>query len=141
MGRVGLKPEDMVDFVKKVSELENIFIEGIYTHFSSADSSVEYTNKQIEIFNNVINKLKENGYDFKYKHAAASSGILEFENSHFNMVRPGLIIYGYYPSEIMKEKIKLKPATKLKTNIVFIKEVPKGTAISYSRTYITDKKN
>lgn len=140
MGRVGLKPEDMVDFVKKVSELENIFIEGIYTHFSSADSSVEYTNKQIEIFNNVINKLKENGYDFKYKHAAASSGILEFENSRFNMVRPGLIIYGYYPSEIMKEKIKLKPATKLKTNIVFIKEVPKGTAISYSRTYITDKK-
>ncbi len=140
MGRVGLKPKDVLEFVNKVSRLENIRIEGIYTHFSSADSSIEYTNKQIELFNRVLSELKENGYNFKYKHAAASSGIIEFKNSHFNMVRPGLIIYGYYPNENMKEKINLKQTTKLKTNVVFIKEVSKGTAISYSRNYITDKK-
>ena len=140
MGRVGLKPEDVLEFVNKVSKLENINIEGIYTHLSSADSSIEYTNKQIELFKSVLSELKENGYNFKYKHAAASSGIIEFENSHFNMVRPGLIIYGYYPNENMNEKISLKQSTKLKTNVVFIKEVPKGTAISYSRNYITDKK-
>lgn len=140
MGRVGLKPEDVLEFADKVSKLENIYIEGIYTHFSSADSNIEYTNKQIELFITVLNNLKENGYDFKYQHAAASSGIIEFKNSHFNMVRPGLIIYGYYPSENMREKIELKQTTKLKTNVVFIKEVPKGTGISYSRNYITNKK-
>lgn len=140
MGRVGLKPKDVLEFVNKVSRLENIRIEGIYTHFSSADSSIEYTNKQIELFDRVLSELKENGYNFKYKHAAASSGIIKFKNSHFNMVRPGLIIYGYYPNENMKGKINLKQTTKLKTNVVFIKEVPKGTAISYSRNYITDKK-
>lgn len=140
MGRVGLKPEDVLEFAYKVSKLKNIYIEGIYTHFSSADSSIEYTNKQIELFDKVVFNLKENGYNIKYKHAAASSGIIEFKNSHYNMVRPGLIIYGYYPNINMKEKLYLKQATKMKSSVVFLKEVPKGTSISYSRNYITDKK-
>lgn len=140
MGRVGLRPEDVLEFVNKVFTLENINIEGIYTHFSSADSDIEFTNNQIEIFNKVLEELKQNGYDFKYKHAAASSGILEFKEAHFNMVRPGLIIYGCYPNDKMKEKINLKQTTRLKTNVVFLKEVPKGTPISYSRNYITKEK-
>ncbi len=140
MGRVGLKPQDVLEFVNKVSKLKNIYIEGIYTHFSSADSNTEYTNKQLELFNKVLLNLEENGFDIKYKHVAGSSGIIEFKNSHYNMVRPGLIIYGYYPNINMKEKLYLKQTTKLKSNVVFVKEVPTKTAISYSRSYITDKK-
>lgn len=140
MGRVGLRNDDVLEFVRKVSKLENIIIDGIFTHFSSADSSEEYTNKQINIFNEVISNLEKNGFDFKFKHIAASAGILNFEKSHFNMVRPGIINYGYYPSKNEKEKIKLKPSTKLISRVVFVKEVEKGTAISYSRTYVTNKK-
>jgi len=73
MGRVGLKPNEVLTFVKKVaSELTNLKIEGIYTHFSSADSSEEYTLEQIQKFEDVQKNLKDNGFSFKYMHASAS---------------------------------------------------------------------
>lgn len=141
MGRVGLSPKDVMDFVKKVkNEFTNLEIEGLFTHFSSADSSMDYTNKQIEIFDNVIECLSKEGYDFKFIHASASGGILKFENAHYNMVRPGIIIYGYLPDKNMKDIIELKPVCKLKSSIVFIKEAEANKAISYGRTYITSKK-
>lgn len=141
MGRVGLKPEEVLSFVKKVkNEFLNLEIEGLYTHFSSADSSMEYTNNQIEKFDNVIDELKKEGYEFKFIHASASGGILKFKKAHYNMVRPGIIIYGYLPDKNMKNIINLKPTTKLKSSVVFIKEVEENTAISYGRTFITSKK-
>ena len=141
MGRVGLKPKDVLGFVEKITDnLKNIKIEGIYTHFSSADTSKEYTLMQIEEFDKVIKSLKDNGFSFKYVHASASGGILNFKNAHYNMVRPGIAIYGYYPDESMKKILELKPAAKLKSNVVFIKEVEKGTCISYGRTFTASKK-
>ncbi len=139
MNRVGIKCEEALNFVQKVSNLENIQIEGIYTHFSSADSSKEYTLNQIEKFNRVLHELQQNGYKFKYIHASASSGIINFKEAKYNLVREGLILYGYYPNENMEEKIKIKASTKLKSVVVFLKTVPKGTPISYSRTFITKR--
>lgn len=141
MGRVGLKPEEVLSFVKKITnELTNLKIEGIYTHFSSADSSKEYTLEQIQKFDDVQKELNENGFYFEYKHAAASGGILKYEKAHYNMVRPGILIYGYLPDESMKNILDLRPTTKLKSSVVFVKEVEKDTAISYGRTYVTNKK-
>lgn len=141
MGRVGLKANEVLSFVKKVkNEFLNLEIEGLYTHFSSADSSMEYTNYQIEKFDNVIDELKKEGYEFKFIHASASGGILKFKNAHYNMVRPGIIIYGYLPEKKMENIIDLKPTTKLKSRVVFIKEVEENTPISYGRTFITSKK-
>ncbi len=140
MNRVGVNPENALNFVKELSKLKKLNLEGIYTHFSSADSSKDYTEMQIEIFNKTLQKLKENGYEFKYIHSSASGGILNFHNANFNMVRPGLITYGYLPDESMKNIIKLKPCTKMFSHIVFIKEVPENTAISYGRTYITKER-
>ena len=140
MGRVGKSPEEIVEFAKEISKLSNICIEGIYTHFSSADSSREYTNEQIEKFNIVLEKLEEIGLKFKYIHSSASAGILNFENARFNMVRPGIITYGYMPDGSKENAIGLKPATKLISHVVYVKEVEKGTAISYSRTYIAEGK-
>lgn len=141
MGRVGLKPIEVLPFVEKIiKELTNLKIEGIYTHFSSADCSEEYTLEQIRKFEGVQKELKLNGYSFEYIHAAASAGILKYPNAHYNMVRPGSIIYGYLPDKSMKGIIPLKESTKLKSNVVFVKEVEKGVAISYGRTYITNKK-
>lgn len=140
MGRVGKIPEEIIDFAKEISKMTNIYIEGIYTHFSSADSSKEYTNAQIEKFNNTLSELKDLGFKFKYIHSSASAGILNFENARFNLVRPGIITYGYMPDENIENSIGLKPATKLISHVVYVKEVEEGTAISYSRTYIADKR-
>lgn len=140
MGRVGKQPNEMIDFAKKVAKLTNISMEGIYTHFSSADSSEEYTNMQIEKFNNVVDRLKKEEITFKYVHASASSGILNFPSARFNMVRTGIITYGYMPDKNMKNNVGLMPVAKLMSHVVFVKEVGPGTAIGYSRTYIAKEK-
>lgn len=140
MGRVGKQPKEMLAFAKKIAELSNISIEGIYTHFSSADSSEEYTNMQIGKFNEVIDELKKEGITFRYVHASASSGILNFPKARFNMVRTGIITYGYMPDKNMKNNVGLMPVAKLISHVVFVKEVEAGTAIGYSRTYITKEK-
>ena len=140
MGRVGKKPTEMLEFAKRITELSNIKLEGLYTHFSSADSSEEFTKMQIEKFNKVIEELEKNQIIFKYIHSSASSGILNFPEAKFNMVRPGIITYGYMPDKNMKNNIGLKPTTKMISHVVFVKEVEKGTAIGYSRTYIAPEK-
>ena len=140
MGRVGLAPDMMVEFVQSISKLENIELEGIYTHFASADTNGTYTTMQLEKFNEVLELLKENGFNFKYIHSSASSGIINYPNAKFNMVRPGIITYGYMPDKSVKNNLNLKPCTKLISHIVFIKEVQKGTAISYGGTYIAPDK-
>ncbi len=140
MGRVGKQPNEMIDFAKKVAKFNNIFMEGIYTHFSSADSSEEYTNMQIAKFNNVVDGLGKEGITFKYVHASASSGILNFPNARFNMVRTGIITYGYMPDKNMKNNMGLMPVAKLMSHVVFVKEVEQGTVIGYSRTYIAKEK-
>lgn len=140
MGRVGINPKNALEFMKEISKLPNLNVEGIYTHFSSADCSKEYTEMQINLFNKTIDELKKSGYEFKYIHSSASSGILNFKNAYFNMVRPGIITYGYMPDKSMENTLKLEPATKLISHIIFIKEVPEGTAISYGRTYIAKEK-
>ena len=140
MGRVGRSPGEMLKFVIQVSKLSNLQIEGIYTHFSSADSSPEYTNLQVEKFDKVLDELQNNGFSFKYIHASASSGIMNVKDSRFNMARPGIITYGYMPDKDMENVLGVIPATKLLSHVVFVKEVPKGTAIGYGRTYITEDK-
>lgn len=137
MGRVGVSIKDIIYFLNEIKKLENIELEGIYTHFSSADMDKDYTIEQINKFNSVLKKAEDNGLIFKYIHASASSGILNFPNAKFNMVRPGIITYGYMPDKSVKNILDLKPAVKLISHVVFVKEVPKGTSISYGRTYIT----
>ena len=140
MGRVGIKPENAITFLKKAKELNNINIEGIYTHFAVADTDKEYTKTQIDIFNKTITDLENNNLKFKYIHASSSSGILNFRKAKFNMVRPGIILYGYMPNEEMKNILEIKPVTKLVSHVVFVKEIEKGTSISYGRTYIAEGK-
>ncbi len=138
MGRTGIHPNRVEEYIKKLNA--NIKVEGIYTHLSSADSDDEYTKNQLASFNYAVNKAKEILGDIKYIHSAASNAILNYPNSYFNLVRPGIIIYGYPASNNTLEKIDLKPVAKLKSKITFLKTVDKGTSIGYNRSYITDKK-
>ncbi|HOA79852.1 MAG TPA: alanine racemase [Defluviitaleaceae bacterium] len=143
MGRVGFKPiKESIGIIKEISKLPNINIEGIFTHFSSADEEdCSFTKQQFNIFNNFIKELQKTGIDFPVKHCSNSAGFILDEKMHINLIRPGIIIYGLYPSnEVNKEKIHLKPAMSLKSQVVFIKEVEEKTPISYGRKYITSRK-
>ncbi len=139
MGRVGVWHEEALAFVKKVSAEKGVTLEGIYTHFSSAGRDDFFTTYQIEAFEKLLSELEKNWIKIPLKHAANSIATVDFKRSHLNLVRPGLIIYGMYPKHTFPKLIKLKPALSLKTKIVFIKDAPPGRAISYGRTFITQK--
>lgn len=139
MGRTGIDENDLEEYINKVKLCDKIVVQGVYSHMSSADFDDDYTNKQIEIFENGVNLIKKNFENLKYIHISASNGILNYKNAYYNATRPGIILYGYEPFEGAGLKIHLKPVCKLKSRITFLKEVPEGTSIGYSRKYITSK--
>lgn len=142
MGRIGFLPnEESFKEIYKISTLENIEIAGAFSHFSTADEEDKcYTFEQLKKFNNFCDKLAANGIKLSIRHIANSAAIIDLEHTHFEAVRPGIILYGYYPSnEVNLDKIKLKPVMTLKTNIVHIKNLESGQYISYGRKYVTSK--
>lgn len=141
MGRIGFLPnEKSIEDVYKISKLPNIVIEGLFSHFSSADEeNKDYTVEQLQKFNMFYDRLFEVGVKINIRHIANSAAIIDLPETHFEAIRPGIILYGYYPSnEVCKEKVDLKPVMTLKTNIVHIKNVEEGQYISYGRKYKTD---
>lgn len=142
MGRIGFLPNEKgMEAVRQISKLPNINIEGIFTHFSTADEADKtYSMEQLSKFNKFVDDLEDEGIKFNIKHASNSAGIMDLQEAHFNAVRPGIIMYGYYPSnEVIKERLDLKPALTLKTSVVHVKTLPKDMYISYGRKYKTDK--
>ncbi|RKY30852.1 MAG: alanine racemase [Candidatus Omnitrophota bacterium] len=137
MGRLGVLAKNAPSFIKKINKLKFIDIEGIFTHLACADSNMYVTSDQIRIFNRLITELNKEKINIKLIHAANSMGVIGYKKSHFNMVRPGLAIYGLYPKQGLK--IKLKPVLSLKTRVVYSKRVPCGYGISYGHTYKTSK--
>ena len=140
MGRTGINPSRVEEYINEIRKYPNIIIEGIYTHLSSADSDDEYTRKQLDSFKVAVQRAEELGCSFKYIHCSASNGILNYRDSNYNLVRPGIILYGYESFEGALDKIDVKPICKLKSKISFLKEVEAGTSIGYSRSFITTKK-
>ena len=138
MGRLGLYYKNAHNFIKQLKRLSNLSLEGIYTHFPVADSDREFTNCQIDAFNHFISQLNKEGIFFKFCHCANSIGIMNYPNAHFNMVRPGLILYGITPSADLD--LGLEPVLSLKSKVIFVKDVDKGMGISYGRTYIAKEK-
>lgn len=144
MGRVGFLPEDIaVSEIKRISKLKNICIEGIFTHFAAADEEKkEFSKLQYERYSNTIKNLSAEGIEFEIKHMANSAAIIDLPETYFDAVRPGIMLYGYYPSdEVFKERLNLRPVMELKANIVNIKELPGNTPISYGRKFYTNRKS
>ena len=142
MGRLGVKPEKAVDFIKKVLTFDHIIIEGIFTHFSVADEKdKKYTEEQFRKFSEILKILEKEKIRIPLKHVSNSATLLDLEHMWLDMVRPGIALYGLYPSKEVKKVIKLIPAQRFKTRITFLKELPAEKSISYGRTYTTYKKN
>jgi len=144
MGRIGFLPNDeSVQEVYKISKLPNIVIEGLFCHFSTADEKDKtYTYIQVEKYDGFYEKLKAKKVYINTRHIANSAAIIDLPEIHYEAVRPGIIIYGYYPSDdVNKKKIDLLPVMTLKTNVVHIKTLPPGEYVGYGRKYKTDKES
>jgi alanine racemase len=137
MGRLGILYKEAIEFIKRVTRFSHLRTEGLFTHFPCADCDPEFTYYQIDIFNQLISDLKKIKVEIPLIHAANSMGIIGYPESHFNMVRPGLMLYGISPKPGLN--IKLKPAFSLKSRVIYLKRIPSGYGISYGRSYITKK--
>ena len=141
MGRIGIFPDDVLRFIKRIKTLKKVEIEGIFTHFSVADEKDKfYTEEQFRKFIEILTILEKEGIKIPIKHVGNSATLLDLPHMWLDMVRPGIAIYGLYPSKEVKKTINLIPAQQFKTKIVFIKELPRGESISYGRIYITKRR-
>ncbi len=142
MGRLGLRAEDpaaIVAFIRELHALPQIVVEGIYTHFATADERDQtYARRQLERFHAVLAALDAAGLRPPIVHAANSAATLALPESHFDLVRPGIALYGLQPSDDVPLPLGFRPGLSFKTQIAQVKEVPAGEGISYGITYITD---
>ena len=141
MGRIGILSHDILRFTKKIRALKKVEIEGIFTHFSVADEKNKtYTEEQFKKFMEVLTLLEKEEKRIPIKHVGNSATLLDLPHMWLDLVRPGISIYGLYPSTEVQKTIKLIPAHSFRTRIVFLKELSAGEYISYGRTYTTIKK-
>lgn len=143
MSRIGIMPdEDGINFIKELLKKENIEIEGIFTHFAKADEeSLSAAEAQLERFDNFVKRAEEEcNVIFQMKHCSNSAAALRMPEANMDAVRLGVVQYGLWPSEEMpKDGITLLPALSLKSHIVYIKKIKKGTQISYGGTFTAEK--
>lgn len=131
MSRLGVWVDDLLPFVSKLLKLDNIYIEGFLTHFPLADTDRKFTERQSEVFSNAVADLIKEGVPFKYLHAANSMGLAGYKNRYFNLVRPGVMLYGLYPHDSLCGKVNLKPVMTVKTRVLLVKTIHRGRGISY----------
>lgn len=142
MGRVGVPYQEAVGFIREVVRFPNVELEGLMTHFSTADmpNDLDYTRKQLNRFVAVIREAEKHGVRVRWRHAANSGGLLFVPESHLDLVRPGLLIYGISPTPDQC-KMPIKPALSLHARITQVKDVGAFEDISYGRTFTTKRKS
>jgi alanine racemase len=154
MGRLGLVPaalagqgpgnavgDDLIRTATAIARLPGISAEGIFTHFAASDSAdLSSAKRQLALFSEVLSALRARGLEFEVRHAANSAAVIALPEAHFDLVRPGIALYGLMPSDkVDLTGISLKPAMALKARIIHLKAVPAGTCISYGMTYRTPR--
>ncbi|MBR5510024.1 MAG: alanine racemase [Lachnospiraceae bacterium] len=141
MSRIGfLDHAENADVIKEISQLPNVDIEGLYTHFAKADERDKSSVKeQFERYQEFSRLLNERGVDIKLHHCGNSAAIFDLREMNLDAVRAGIAIYGLYPSEeVNKFAVPITPVMSLKSHVVFIKEIEAGTAVSYGGTFVAD---
>lgn len=148
MSRIGFmcqqfpRDEFSVKEIKEACDLPNLIPQGIFTHFAVADECEEgreYTQKQYEAFVKTVDMLKDMGTTFEITHCSNSGAIIDHKDKKLNMVRAGIILYGLSPSQKLKDKLELEPIMRLKTMVSYVKEIKKGTTVSYGRTFTAQR--
>lgn len=142
MTRVGFAPGyEAIKHVVEISKLPGIIIEGLFTHFAKADEQDDsYTHMQFERFMGICSELNRIGVLIPIKHIANSAAAMSYPEMHLDLIRPGIIQYGLYPShEVDRSLLNLKPAMTLKSSVIMVKRVEAGTSVSYNGTYVTEQ--
>lgn len=148
MSRIGFmcqqfpRDNDSIKEIKEACTLPNLIPEGIFTHFAVADEcedGMDYTKKQYDAFIHTVNQLKSMGVDFEITHCSNSGAIIDHSDMKLDMVRAGIILYGLSPSEKLRDRLSLEPIMRLKTMVSYVKEIKKGTTVSYGRTFTAQK--
>lgn len=140
MGRAGLPKDIAAESIKEMKRMENLNIEGIFTHFPASDSDFDFTFDQISEFGEILRKLESDGIRFRYVHCANSAAVVNFPDSRFNMIRPGILAYGHYPSIDLREKIDVVPVMNFKSRLILVRSIEAGESISYGRTFIAPER-
>lgn len=140
MSRLGFSchEEDLAataDTIAALKALPGLELEGICTHFANADGDETYSRLQIDRFTAALNALKERGITFAIRHCTASAALLNYGEAAFDMVRPGILLYGHHPDKSTEGLVEVKPVMQWKARVASVKKLPKGTCVSYGCTY------
>ena len=142
MGRIGFLAVEFDSWLPKIKKLRALKIEGVFSHFSHAESvEGSYTRQQLQTFQSIVERLRAEGISPSLVHLANSAATITLPQAYFDMVRPGLMLYGIYPSPAMASQICLKPVLSWKTRILQLKKVPAGSSISYGQTFVTKRES
>ncbi len=140
MGRLGIKPEEALAFCENLRKLPGLHFEGLMTHFALAYSKEKsFTIRQLETFRETSCVLEARGFHFSFHHAANSAAIIDLPEAHLDMVRPGIMIYGHFPSAEVSSHLSLRPALTLRTEIGHLKSLQPGESVSYGRSFVASR--
>jgi len=140
MGRYGLLPEEVVAFARRVTALPSLALEGLWTHFAIADEADKsFTWQQFRIYQAVVQRLEEDGLVIPLRHVANSAATIDLPETHLDLVRCGLSIYGLYPSRQTSRTVPLRPALALKAHLARVRTLPAGASVGYGRTWIAPR--
>ena len=143
MGRIGCRPEEAADLARSIAGMGALVLEGTSTHLAVADSmngdDIAFTKTQLARFSGALLAIRQAGVDPGIAHAANSGGVALHPDSSFDMVRPGLLVYGYLPVPDDPDPLPVQPVMELDTRIVFLKTVRKGESVSYGRAWTADR--
>jgi alanine racemase len=144
MGRLGVPAHRAVDFIRAVSRLPGLTVEGLFTHYAAVEDAAEFSEVQSRRFLDVAAQVMAGGFSIPLIHANSSGGLLHQPETMFNLVRPGLLVYGIIPRGRRRLPVRfhehLRPALAFKCRVSLVKEVAKGTSLSYGRTFIAPRK-
>ena len=143
MSRIGFAlTEENVSVIKELSQLDNLQIDGCFTHFAKADEKdLSFTKEQMKRYKDYVEKLEKAGISIRVHHISNSAGIMMMPEANLDMVRSGISTYGLYPSEeVDKSRLQLEPAMEIKSYVSYVKELEAGVGISYGGTYQTTKR-
>lgn len=142
MGRLGIKPDDLGPFLEALKGFTGLKLAGVYSHFAEMEAEDKaFSVVQLKRFTEAVEAVRSSGFKPRYVHMANSAAVVGFAESHFNLVRPGIMLYGSYPASHFTGKIELKPVMRIETRVLSLKTLPPASPISYSRTFVTSRES
>ncbi len=139
MGRGGTMHSEAMKLIREISKLPNIILEGIFSHLASSEKIISYNDKQWQYFSDLLADIKRAEIDIPIRHIDNSGAVLNYPGFKLNMVRPGIMTYGIYPSPENESKARLAPVMSFKTSVVLLKSFPAGYGIGYNSAFVTSK--